>query len=77
LKGTLPSQIADLPYLTYSRINGNEFTGQLPAELGNLTQMVEFWYHENLFSGSIPPQLGQLRRMQDVRCLSVFNIGLF
>ncbi len=64
----MPTEIGLLGFLSFTRINGNEFTGTLHTELRRRQQVSEFWFHRNRLTGTIPTELGRLQRMLDL-CL--------
>lgn len=60
LSGSIPSELAELPYLTDLLLSENRLAGSIPAELGSLTNLATLSLNQNELSGSIPAELGNL-----------------
>jgi len=67
LVGTVPSELAQLSWLTILHPHTNEISGTLPTELGKLSPlMTSFNVYSNSISGTIPSQLGHLTSLDEV-----------
>ena len=61
LRGTIPSELAELTALTQLRLDDNNLSGEIPSELGTLTLLSQLALGQNPnLGGTIPPQLGSL-----------------
>jgi len=67
LKGTLPTQLAQLGLLSALNLKGNQISGEIPAEIGLLTRLNTLDLSENDLTGSIPPELGDLPNMYSMK----------
>ncbi|XP_042403707.1 probable LRR receptor-like serine/threonine-protein kinase At1g56140 [Zingiber officinale] len=63
VRGPIPEELQNLPYLFDLNLGQNYLTGSLPAFLGNLTNMQYLNLGINALNGIVPPQLGNLRRL--------------
>ncbi len=66
LDGPIPSELADLPNLTWLHLRRNDLTGAIPSELGGLADLERLDLAFNQLSGSIPPQLGALSSLDQL-----------
>ena len=70
IKGSLPPEIGNLPYLTDLNMGGPyvdcHFTGSLPEEIGNLSNLERLYitYCEKLAPGPIPSWIGNLTKLK-------------
>lgn len=63
LRGTVPTEIGKLTFLSYTRFQKNGLVGEIPTELGNIALLRELWLWENGIEGKIPSELGLLTDM--------------
>eukprot|EP00271_Cylindrocystis_brebissonii_P016634 TRINITY_DN4061_c0_g2_i4.p1 TRINITY_DN4061_c0_g2~~TRINITY_DN4061_c0_g2_i4.p1 ORF type:complete len:902 (-),score=9.09 TRINITY_DN4061_c0_g2_i4:345-3050(-) len=61
--GTIPSNIADLKYLTTINFPSCGLTGSLPSSIGTMTTLSELYLPSNSLSGLIPATLGKLSNL--------------
>jgi Leucine-rich repeat (LRR) protein len=54
MTGTMPTELALLPYLQSLDLSSNLFTGSLPLEYGEMKRLLDLVIHENLLTGTIP-----------------------
>ncbi|KAL7552503.1 hypothetical protein ACHAWF_015756 [Thalassiosira exigua] len=66
LSGSLPREIAGLPYLRRLGLWSNDISGTLPPELGTLRRLEVLHLDDNLFSGEIPPEFGGMESLKDL-----------
>ena len=68
IKGSLPPEIGNLPYLTDLNMGGPyvdcHFTGSLPEEIGNLTNLKRLQMDNCPFEGRLPESLGNLSNLE-------------
>ena len=68
IKGSLPPEIGNLPYLTDLNMGGPyvdcHFTGSLPEEIGNLTNLKRLQMVNCPFEGRLPESLGNLSNLE-------------
>ena len=68
IKGSLPPEIGNLPYLTSLNMGGPyvdcHFTGSLPEEIGNLTNLKRLQMDNCPFEGRLPESLGNLSNLE-------------
>lgn len=68
IKGSLPPEIGNLPYLTALNMGGPyvdcHFTGSLPEEIGNLTNLKRLQMDNCPFEGRLPESLGNLSNLE-------------
>lgn len=68
IKGSLPPEIGNLPYLTDLNMGGPyvdcHFTGSLPEEIGNLTNLKRLQMDHCPFEGRLPESLGNLSNLE-------------
>ena len=68
IKGSLPPEIGNLPYLTDLNLGGPyvdcHFTGSLPEEIGNLTNLKRLQMDNCPFEGRLPESLGNLSNLE-------------
>jgi hypothetical protein len=68
IKGSLPPEIGNLPYLTLLNLGGPyvdcHFTGSLPEEIGNLTNLKRLQMDNCPFEGRLPESLGNLSNLE-------------
>lgn len=64
LKGTIPSELFQLPLLEILAISENKLSGTIDKHLGNLTNLLEFYCYGNKLTGTIPSEIGHLTKMQ-------------
>ena len=57
IAGTLPTEIAVLPYLQSIALIYNNFTGTIPSEYGTIKNLNNLELHINLLTGTIPDEL--------------------
>ncbi|XWS18736.1 hypothetical protein CRYUN_Cryun32bG0070400 [Craigia yunnanensis] len=62
IRGGIPKELLDLPFLRLLFIDGNFFTGPLPAFIGNMSRLAYLSIAINDFSGPIPKELGNLKK---------------
>ena len=60
LRGTIPAELGNLPYLDSLHLRHNALSGEIPAELGQLSYLFVVDLSNNVLSGEIPAELGQL-----------------
>ena len=60
LRGSLPSELANLENLRVLDLNENRVSGPIPPELGGLSNLTDFNLGDNNLSGTIPSSLGNL-----------------
>lgn len=65
LVGTLPPELALLPYLRMLVLDENQLSGTIPSEFGKLVDLTTLWLQYNSLSGSIPAELGKLDNFVD------------
>ena len=71
LTGTLPSELAALPYLQQITLPYNEINGTIPSEWVNLKHLINIEVHGNMLDGTIPQEFYD----EDQFSLVNFNIG--
>lgn len=64
LKGTLPIELGNLPYLEILYLSENQLNGPIPAELGALSNLVELELWNNEVTGPIPTELSRLANLE-------------
>jgi Leucine-rich repeat (LRR) protein len=69
MTGTIPTELALLPYLQSLTLSSNLFTGTLPLEYGEMKHLLQLDIHTNQFTGTIP------RSYYDSPSLTELNIG--
>jgi hypothetical protein len=73
LTGTLPTELAALPFLQSITLAYNEMTGSIPAVYGGLRHLLNLEIHGNLLTGSIPEEFFNASSGNDE--LVGFNVG--
>ncbi|CAB9522623.1 Leucine Rich Repeat [Seminavis robusta] len=66
LVGTLPPEVALLPYLDVVNLHGNNITGSLPTEMGLLAYVTLFQLFQNQLTGKVPSELGLLPQIKQL-----------
>ena len=66
IRGTLPSEIALIPYLQSVTLNWNEFYGTLPSELASMKHLLNIELHYNFFTGQVPPEWYMAQALQRI-----------
>ena len=61
LRGEIPVELANLPYLASIEFHGNQLSGEIPSELGSLSNLESLQLDGNQLTGCIP---GALRGVQ-------------
>jgi Leucine-rich repeat (LRR) protein len=69
MTGTIPTELALLPYLQSLTLSSNLFTGSLPVEYGEMKHLLQLDIHTNQFTGTIP------RSYYDSPSMTELNIG--
>ncbi|KAE8677734.1 putative LRR receptor-like serine/threonine-protein kinase [Hibiscus syriacus] len=64
LSGTLPTDLASLPFLQEIALLGNRLTGAVPAALANLSSLTSLVLEANRLSGNLPQALGNLSKLE-------------
>ncbi len=64
LKGALPIELGNLPYLEMLYLSENQLSGPLPSELGALSNLVELELWSNELTGPIPAELSRLANLE-------------
>jgi len=64
LKGTLPIELGNLPYLEMLYLSENQLSGPIPKELGALSNLVELELWSNELAGPIPTELSRLANLE-------------
>ena len=64
LKGALPIELGNLPYLEMLYLSENRLSGPIPAELGALSNLVELELWGNELAGPIPMELSRLANLE-------------
>ena len=64
LRGQLPAELANLPYLTYLWLSGHQLTGQIPRSLGKMPRLEVLVLKGNQLTGQIPSELGNLTTLR-------------
>jgi hypothetical protein len=63
LSGTVPTELALLPQLTYLALDSNDLSGTVPTEVGLMTNLTGLLLQYNSLSGSLPSDFGQLTKL--------------
>ena len=66
LKGTLPTELANLTNLQELSLFHNQLTGPIPPELGLLANLRRLHLGGNRLAGPIPPELGKLANLEEL-----------
>lgn len=66
LRGTLPSELADMTKLKALYLSGNGLSGPLPSELGLLSNLTELSLNLTSISGTIPTEYGDLTNLKQL-----------
>lgn len=66
IRGTLPTEIALVPYLQSLTLNWNELYGTLPSELASMKHLLNIELHYNFFTGQVPPQWYTAQALQRI-----------
>lgn len=64
LKGSIPTEIAQLSKLRRLRLNANKLTSTLPSELGQMKHLADLEVHGNELEGTFPPEIFELDTLQ-------------
>jgi len=70
LQGTIPWEIAKLPYLYRFWVNANSINGAIPNEIGTMSHLADLQLHSNAMTGTIPESLF------DVSTLQALNLAI-
>lgn len=68
LVGTIPPELALLPYLRMLVLDENQLSGTVPTQIGKLVDMNTLWLQYNSLSGSLPAELANLDKIVDHGC---------
>ncbi|GMI77808.1 hypothetical protein like AT1G56145 [Hibiscus trionum] len=63
IRGVIPEELLDLPFLNFLKIDKNSFSGPLPAFIGNLSRLGLLSIAHNDFSGPIPKELANCKKL--------------
>ncbi|KAK8989627.1 hypothetical protein V6N11_064045 [Hibiscus sabdariffa] len=74
IRGVIPEELLDLPFLTVLVLNQNFFSGPLPAFIGKMSRLETLSIGMNNFSGPIPKELGNLEELSTL-ILAVNNFS--
>ncbi|CAJ1954590.1 unnamed protein product [Cylindrotheca closterium] len=66
LVGTLPTELAALPYLKTLGLASNKFVGTLPPEYGEMSSLIYLGVSGNALTGSLPEELRKLTRLNSL-----------
>ena len=66
IRGTLPTEIALMPYLQSLTFNWNELYGTLPSELASMKHLLNIELHYNFFTGQVPPEWYKAQALQRI-----------
>ena len=64
LKGAIPIELGNLPYLEMLYLSENRLSGPIPSELGALSNLVELELWSNELAGPIPAELSRLANLE-------------
>lgn len=70
--GSLPTEIAQLPYLQAIALYHNEFAGTLPQVYAEMKQLVSLELHYNALTGPIPDSYWRADSLQVCVCYTWF-----
>lgn len=66
IRGTMPTEIALMPYLQSLTFNWNELYGTLPSELASMKHLLNIELHYNFFTGQVPPEWYKAQALQRI-----------
>ena len=69
LRGSIPSEIKNLPYLRYLNFNLNALTGNIPPEITTIESLEILYLNSNMFTGSLPSNIGFLNQLKEIDLL--------
>jgi hypothetical protein len=75
IRGTLPSEIALMPYLQSLTFNWNELYGTMPSELASMKHLLNIELHYNFFTGQVPAEWYAAQALQRVNFAGNFLSG--
>jgi len=75
IRGTLPSEIAKMPYMQSLSIMWNELHGTLPSEIANMKHLMNIEVHMNFFTGEVPLAWFSARALQRINVAGNFITG--
>lgn len=64
IKGEIPKEIGDLPYLESLYINETDLSGPIPEEIGNLKKLRVLNIIDSGVEGTIPKEIGNLKKLE-------------
>ncbi|KAL3932157.1 MAG: hypothetical protein SGBAC_010982 [Bacillariaceae sp.] len=67
LVGTLPTELAKLPYLKTLGFASNKFVGTIPPEYGDLSHLIYLSVSGNALTGNLPTELSKLTKLESLR----------
>ncbi|CAJ1929094.1 unnamed protein product [Sphenostylis stenocarpa] len=70
LSGTLPADVAHLPFLSNVSLAANKFSGPIPMALSSLSGLRFLNLSNNVFNQTFPPELS---RLQSLEVLDLYN----
>jgi len=75
ISGTLPTEIAKMPYIQSLSMMWNKMYGTLPPEIASMKYLLNIELHFNMFTGTIPLSWYEARALQRINTASNFLSG--